>query len=210
MRVVKRTRVLATAAAAVAAVVIAGCGGGTEPNAQNAPSAPNNQTQQNAQGQASHNQADIAFAQGMIPHHQQAIDMSRTVIERGQSQEVKDLAKQIESAQGPEINTMTGWLQSWGVPESPGMEHGGGMQHDGGHMEGMMSPEQMQQFEQAQGAELDRMFLTMMIEHHEGAVTMAQNELDNGQYPEAKQLAQQIIDTQEAEIATMQGMLPPK
>ena len=195
---------------AAAAVLLAGCTGsdqgmpgmnhGTPPSASQPPA---------EAGQ--HNEADVAFAQGMIPHHTQAIEMSQLAPERAQSEQVKDLARQIEAAQGPEIDTLTGWLQRWGAPapqsEMPGMDHGSmpGMDHGG--MQGMMAPEDMQKLQQARGAEFDRMFLTMMIEHHEGAVTMAETELAQGQFPEAKQMAQQIVSSQQAEIKTMQDLL---
>ncbi|MEV0088471.1 DUF305 domain-containing protein [Saccharopolyspora sp. NPDC050642] len=203
----KRTRVLTAAIGAVAAAaVLAGCGGGDDMNNMPGHGAPTSATQPGADQQAANNAADVTFAQGMIPHHEQAIEMSRLVPERAQSEEVKNLARQIEAAQGPEIQTLTGWLRDWGAPASmPGMDHGA-MGH--GDMGGMMSDTEMQQLEQARGAEFDRQFLTLMIKHHEGAVTMARTELDSGRFPAAKQMAQQIIDTQQAEIDTMRGLLP--
>ena len=202
-----RARVFtAVFAATTTALVLAGCGqndsanttppGGTQPPGS---------AQQHTED---HNQADIAFAQGMIPHHAQAIEMARLAQQRAQSPQVKDLARQIEQAQGPEIATMTTWLQQWGAPPpsttAPGqMGHGGGM----GPMPGMMDAHQMNQLGHGSGAEFDRMFLQMMIQHHKGAITMAQTELTNGQNPAAKQLAQQIIDTQQAEIQKMQNLL---
>ncbi len=200
----KRSRALGSAAAAAAAVLIAGCGKPDE-NTNHAPAAPSNaeQSQHPNSEQGTHNQADVTFLQGMIPHHEQAIEMSRPAAENSQSEQVKDLAEQIQAAQGPEIETMSGWLRDWGVPGSQS-----GMDHGGMNMgEGMMSPEQMQRLERARGAQFDQMFLTMMIEHHQGAVTMARTELDNGQNPEATQLAQQIIDSQQAEIDTMNNLL---
>ncbi|MGW1682295.1 DUF305 domain-containing protein [Saccharopolyspora sp. NPDC002376] len=197
----KRTRAFAIAISAVAAIALAGCGNGQE--AGTAPQAPASQEQ------AANNAADVTFAQGMIPHHQQAIEMSKLVPERSQSQQVKDLAKQIEAAQGPEIQTLTGWLRDWGV-EAPSTDHGSmghDMGGDHGGMDGMMSADEMKQLEQAKGTEFDRMFLDMMIKHHEGAVTMAQAELSGGQFPAAKQMAQQIIDSQQAEIDTMRNLL---
>ncbi|MEV5536272.1 DUF305 domain-containing protein [Saccharopolyspora shandongensis] len=202
----KRTRVLTAAIGAVAAAaVLAGCGGGDDMSNMPGHSAPTSATQPGASPQAANNAADVTFAQGMIPHHEQAIEMSRLAPERAQSEEVKNLARQIEAAQGPEIQTLTGWLRDWGAPASmPGMDHGA-MGH--GDMGGMMSGTEMQQLEQVRGAEFDRQFLTLMIKHHEGAVTMARTELDSGQFPAAKQMAQQIIETQQAEIDTMRGLL---
>jgi uncharacterized protein (DUF305 family) len=201
----KRARALsATLAAIAAAVVLAACGNaGTGTYGQNPPpGAPPPGTT----SPAPHNDADVTFAQGMIPHHSQAIEMARLAPRQARSEHVKNLARQIEAAQGPEIETMKGWLTSWGAPESPGMpgmDHGGGMDMSGG----MMSPQEMQQLQAPSGAEFDRMFLTMMIKHHEGAIATARTELQNGQFPPAKQLAQQIIDTQKTEIDTMKGLL---
>jgi uncharacterized protein (DUF305 family) len=186
--------------AAVAAALLTGCGG-AEP-----PSSGHEMHQSQPSGQ--HAPADVAFAQGMIPHHTQAVGMSTLAHDRAQSGEVKDLARQIESAQGPEIETMTGWLRNWGAPvPQPGMDHSGhgGTGHD---MRGMMSPEDMRQLERSSGSEFDRLFLEMMIRHHEGAITMAQAELGAGQDAAAKQLAQQITGTQQAEIDRMKSLLP--
>ncbi|RKT87485.1 Uncharacterized conserved protein, DUF305 family [Saccharopolyspora antimicrobica] len=190
----KRTRAFAAAITAVAAIALAGCGnGGTPP-----PEAPASQEQ------AASNAADVTFAQGMIPHHEQAIEMSRLAPERAESQQVKDLAKQIEAAQGPEIATLNGWLGEWGAGPGSSTDHSA-MGH--GDMGGMMTGDEMKQLEQSKGAEFDRMFLELMIKHHEGAVTMARTELSDGQFPAAKQMAQQIIDTQQAEIDTMRALL---
>ena len=198
-----RTRVLTGAlAAAAAALVLAGCGGGTESSSPPAPAPPGAAPQ--------HNQSDVTFAQGMIPHHAQAIEMAQLAEGRAQSEEVKALARKIADEQRPEIETMTGWLKQWGaqVPptDMPGMDHGN-MGNMGTGMQGMMTPQQMQQMQQASGPAFDRMFLQMMIEHHRGAVTMAETEVRDGQYPPAKQLAQRIINDQQAEIQQMQELL---
>ncbi|MER7013580.1 DUF305 domain-containing protein [Saccharopolyspora sp. NPDC000359] len=192
----KHTRALAAAISAAATVALAGCG--SQDTGSAPPQAPASQQQ------AASNAADVAFAQGMIPHHQQAVEMSRLAPERAHSPQVKDLAKQIEAAQGPEVETLTGWLRDWGADPAPSTDHGS-MGH--GDMGGMMSAAEMEQLAQVQGAEFDRMFLELMIKHHEGAVAMARTELADGQSPAAKQMAQQIIDTQQAEIDTMRGLL---
>ncbi len=146
-----------------------------------------------------HNEADVSFAQGMIPHHQQAIEMADMAARQAASAEVKDLAARIKAAQQPEIDQMTAWLEDWGAPVQP--EHGG----HGGH--GMLSDADMAQLRQASGPAFDRLFLEGMIRHHEGAVSMSQEELDKGQFPEAKELARHIIDSQQAEIAEMRRLL---
>lgn len=162
-------------------------------------------------GAETFNEADVAFAQGMIPHHQQAIEMAALAPERAASAEVRDLAADIEAAQGPEIETMTGWLEAWGedVPDG-GMDGMDGMDHgdmSGDAMPGMMSRDEMDGLTAATGAEFDQMFLTMMIEHHEGAIEMAATERADGENPEAVTLAKQIANDQLAEIQVMQGLL---
>ncbi len=159
-------------------------------------------------GGAAHNDADVTFAQEMIPHHQQAIEMSELAETRATSPEVKNIAADIKGAQDPEIETMTGWLESWGedVPggEMSGMDHGDTSADD---MAGMMSEEEMAELEAASDTEFDRMFLTMMIEHHEGAIDMAKSEQEDGEYPDAVALAEEIEKAQTAEITTMNELL---
>lgn len=151
------------------------------------------------------NEADIAFAQGMIPHHEQAIEMAELATERAESDEVLDLAARIEAAQQPEIERMEAWLEEWG--EDDGMS---GMEMDGdgaSGMEGGMSEADMAELEAASGAEFDRLFLEMMIEHHRGAISMAETEVAEGSHPDAVRLAEAIIEDQEAEIAEMEALL---
>jgi uncharacterized protein (DUF305 family) len=149
-----------------------------------------------------HNDADVMFAQGMIPHHQQAVAMSDMILAKDDiDPKVTDLATQIKAAQAPEIAQMSGWLAGWGENPSPSM----GMDHDMGG--GMMSQADMDALDQATGKEAARLFLTGMITHHKGAITMAQNEVANGQNPEAVALAQKIITDQQAEITSMTQLL---
>jgi len=149
------------------------------------------------------NNADETFVMGMIAHHEQAIAMSDLLLDKeGVDERVISLARDIKDAQGPEIDTMKDWLADWGiVTDDSGME---GMDHSGG---GMMSAEDMAALESASGAEASRLFLEQMTQHHQGAIDMAQQELDNGENPGALELAQTIIDAQTAEIATMQDIL---
>ena len=161
---------------------------------------------------ADHNDADIAFLQGMIPHHQQAITMSELATENTDNAEVLDLADRISSAQGPEMEQMEGLLDTWGVESDGGMEmEGGGMEGgmEGGGMEGggMLSEGGIDELAAAEGAEFDRLFLTGMIGHHEGAITSSEKVLEEGTSEEVKQLARDIIEAQEAEIAEMEELL---
>ena len=152
-----------------------------------------------------HNAADVEFAQQMIPHHRQATEMAEPAADRAESEDVKALAEEIIAAQQPEIETMTAMLDRWGQSMS-GDGPMGGM--DMGGMNGMMTPQQMTELENASGAEFDRLFLQMMIVHHEGAVEMARAEQVDGKNPQAIELAKQIESTQTEEIARMQGLLP--
>jgi uncharacterized protein (DUF305 family) len=161
-----------------------------------------------------HNDADVEFAQDMIPHHAQAIVMSTMAKQQARDPKLRQLAADIQAAQGPEIEQMSGWLKAWGedVPQGmPGMRGDGdqdmGMMDDDYDMPGMMTGRRMMDLDETSGFRFDRMWLQMMIEHHEGAVTMAKAEVEQGTNPEAKALAQQVVDAQVAEITEMQGML---
>lgn len=198
---------------AVTAVVVSACSNtATETSASlNAPAA----SSAPADNGAIHNDADVMFTQGMIPHHQQAIEMSDMVLNKqGIDPEIVSLANQIKDAQGPEIEQMQGWLADWGASSTPAPsssmpEHEMGDMPGMGDMpdHGMMSEADMADLQNAQGAAAGRLFLTQMIEHHEGAITMAQNEIDNGAFPAAVDMARSIASSQQQEIATMQGIL---
>jgi uncharacterized protein (DUF305 family) len=158
--------------------------------------------------QAGHNADDVSFAQQMIPHHNDAVTMAKLVPSRSTNAEIIDLAARIEKGQSPEIQQMQGWLTTWNASMSmPGMSTGSMPGMDGGAMPGMMSADDMKQLEQAKGAEFDKMWLDMMIKHHQGAIDMAKTELGKGASTDAKGLAQKIIDAQQAEITEMQGQL---
>ncbi|WP_299169082.1 DUF305 domain-containing protein [uncultured Arthrobacter sp.] len=207
-------RYLSMSALAIAATItLAGCGASDTPGTTTAPetstgSAAPETTQDTA---AEHNDADVMFAQMMIPHHRQAVEMSEIMLAKDSiSPEVRDLATQIRDAQAPEIETMTGWLETWGEPVEPegGMEgHDMGNMGGAGEMQGMMTEDQLAELEAAEGDEAARMFLESMTAHHNGAVEMAQEEIENGQYPDAIALAETIVETQQAEIEEMEALL---
>ena len=159
-----------------------------------------------------HNAADVTFAAGMVPHHQQAVTMARTALQKSTNPQVTALARDIDAAQGPEIATMSGWLSAWGqpVPTAGGhdMSQMSGGTAGGMGMGGMMSDQEMQQLDSATGTAFDRMWVQLMIRHHQGAVAMSTAELATGQNAAAKQLAQQIISAQDKEITVMQQLLP--
>ena len=191
----KRT-LMSIAFAVIAALTVAGCGSDTDSN-----DSPGSAGSSDAQ----FNDADVTFAQSMIPHHEQAVEMATMAQERASSTEVKQLADKIAAAQGPEIDTMTGWLEDWGQEVSSDSE--GGMDHSGSDMSGVMSDDDMESLGAATGAEFDQMFLEMMIEHHTGAIEMAQTEQQDGENPDAIALAEKIEADQTAEIAQMQDLL---
>jgi uncharacterized protein (DUF305 family) len=164
-----------------------------------------------------HNAADVEFATGMIPHHAQALHMVEMAEDRGRSPEFRRLLDDIEEAQGPEIEQMAGWLEDWDeevppteMPMGPGGGHG--MDHDTGPETGMhpgmMGPREFDRLDQMpRGEAFERMWIRMMIEHHEGAIEMSETEVADGEYPDAIRLAEDIIEAQRAEIELMEELL---
>lgn len=197
---IKRKLAAATMLVAGTATLAAcGGGGGHDMSGMGSSSSPST----TADASVEFNDADVTFASHMIPHHQQAVEMAELAETRAASQEVKDLATQIKNAQGPEVAQMTEWLNAWGQPVPSDM---GGMDM-GASMPGIMSEDEMSQLENATGVEFDRMFLTMMISHHQGAIEMAQSEQADGKNDDAVNLAVQIEQAQTLEIRTMRRLL---
>ncbi|WP_433628921.1 DUF305 domain-containing protein [Nocardia sp. CA-120079] len=157
----------------------------------------------------------MTFLQMMYPHHAQAVEMARLVPSRTQNEQVRALAADIETAQSPEMEQITKLLESFGKPAPTSSGHGGhnmemttSMNMPGTTaMPGMMSNEQMNALAAASGADFDRQWLELMIEHHTGAIAMSNTELAGGVNPDAKALATAIVGAQQAEIGTMRGML---
>ena len=165
-----------------------------------------------------HNDADVAFASGMLQHHAQALSMVDLTLERPLDPDVTELAEQVRAAQAPEIETFTDWLTEWDeeIPET--MRDHSNAGHDMGDMgdsmegmdtdmPGMMSAEDMNGLQDAPDDEFQTVWLEMMVEHHKGAVEMAQAQTEDGQYQPAIDLAEDIIASQTAEIETMEGLL---
>ncbi len=190
---------LALLAAVFALTIVAACGGNEHGDKGGA----HDSTAKPPAAGAEHNAADVKFAKDMIPHHAQAIEMAKLAPSRAPSPQVKALAQKIEGAQDPEIKTMSEWLGKWGEEVPPA--HGGASGH--GSMPGMMSADEMTKLEKATGAAFDKMFLDMMIRHHEGAIEMAKTEQKDGKYADAKALAATIEKAQAAEIAEMKTLL---
>ncbi|MFE3002635.1 DUF305 domain-containing protein [Nocardia sp. NPDC059246] len=145
------------------------------------------------------NAADVTFLQMMYPHHAQAVEMAKLVPTRSQNQQLITLATAVEQAQSPEMRQITTLLQSFGKPAPSG-----DMGHD---MPGIMSKDQMTKLEGLSGPDFDKLWMQMMIEHHQGAITMANTELAQGANAESKALAQSIVTAQQQEITQMNTML---
>jgi uncharacterized protein (DUF305 family) len=161
-------------------------------------------------------QADVEFMQGMIMHHAQAVEMTALIDSHTENKELRLLGARISSSQSDEIRFMRRWLAARGettsmaMPQMPGMD----MSHETMPlMPGMLSPEQMEALRKAKGADFDRLFLTGMIQHHGGALTMVKDLFDTagaGQDADIFNFATDADNTQRAEIKIMQTMLEKK
>ncbi|WP_405432596.1 DUF305 domain-containing protein [Micromonospora sp. NBC_00617] len=149
-----------------------------------------------------HNGLDTVFVQMMIPHHEQALEMSTLAQDRAADPRIRAYADRIRAGQGPEIKVLRGWLATRGLPETaPGHDHAG--------MRGMQSPEAMKRLTAARGVEFDRLFITMMTDHHQGAVTMATDLLSVGVDATLNELATSLATEQAIEIARLRELTPP-
>ncbi|QHE74247.1 DUF305 domain-containing protein [Rhodococcus sp. WAY2] len=214
-----RAKFVLSAAAVSGVLVLAGCSdnSGGHDMSQMSNNTPSTSSSSTTVETVAFNTADVTFLQLMYPHHAQAVEMTNLVEGRSTNPQVLDLAKNIAAAQGPEMEQMAALLEKWGkaVPSTnasggmSGMNHGGasGMT-EGGGMSGMMTLEQMADLTGKGGADFDTAWLNMMIEHHTGAIEMAQTELADGGNADAKQLATAVVGAQQAEITTMTALLP--
>lgn len=141
---------------------------------------------------------DIMFAQMMIPHHEQALEMGKLALESAESSEVRELATQISLEQGPEITQMMGWLLAADAPKDMG--------HGSHSMAGMLTDEQLAELGAASGADFDRLFLEGMILHHEGAISMART-VQESTNAEVRALSESIIASQQSQIDLMKSLL---
>ncbi|MDQ0663118.1 uncharacterized protein (DUF305 family) [Arthrobacter ulcerisalmonis] len=202
-------KTLSIAAALAASIGLAGCaantGSGNSMPMDHGNSSPMSSSMPSASmmpgASADHNQADIMFAQMMIPHHAQAVEMSGIILAKpDMPAEVAALASKIKAAQAPEIEQMTGWLTGWNVPTMMS-------DHTGHGMSGMVDDDGIDKLKSATGTEAARLFLEQMIGHHEGAIDMAQQEISAGKFPDAVKLGRDIVDAQQAEITQMKQLL---
>jgi uncharacterized protein (DUF305 family) len=161
-------------------------------------------------------QADVEFIQGMIMHHQQAVEMTALIPSRSRDEALLNLGKRISLSQADEIKWMRRWLESRGKPvnmEMAGMGNMPGMQHSHSTMPlmpGMLSPEQMNALRNGSGSEFDRLFLKGMIQHHGGALLMVKELFETpgtGQDGELFDFATDVDNTQRAEINLMEKLL---
>jgi len=184
---------LSAVALAVAALLLGACGSHDMGSMD---------TGDSTQESADFNDADVMFAQQMIPHHEQAIEMSDIALDpnTGASAAVIALATQIKGAQDPEISQMKNLLTTWGKS----MEMGS-MDHSS-MMDGMLSLEGMDALGQLKGAEFDKAWAKGMIGHHEGAIKMANDVLAKGKNSEILALAQAVVSGQTAEIETLKPL----
>ena len=196
-----RYRLAAPTIALALAVTLAACGSDDSSSANTAAT----DSSSGSPATVALNTADIEFAQGMIAHHQQAIEMAEIALDPnvGASPAVIDLATRIKGAQDPEVELMTGWLTAAGEPVAMDTSEG----HDMSSMEGMMTAEQMDAMAAMTGADFDQIWLQMMIAHHEGAVSQSQTVKANGSNADVLALADTIINAQQAEITEMQALL---
>lgn len=145
------------------------------------------------------NSADVSYARMMIAHHSQALEMTELAPDRAESTKVTKLAERIAAAQKPEIAAMQGWLKTHGKAE-----HGDG--HDHGSMPGMATEAQLEKLRAARGKAFDQLFLTLMITHHEGAITMATDVKGQGNNIRVEEMADEVIAQQTSEITRMRDM----
>lgn len=200
-----KTRMTAVGGAVALAVVLSACASQASESAASSPSSAASESAATSVDD-SHNDADVTFTQNMVVHHEGAILMASLAGRTASTAEVKTLADRIAADQEPEIIEMQSWLVAWGEPSAADADMGG-MDMGGMDMGGLSQEEAMTELKAVTGAEFDRRFLELMIEHHQGAIEMSQTELAAGVNPRALELAQSIIDAQKAEITEMEQLL---
>lgn len=162
-----------------------------------------------------HSPADVQFMQHMIIHHAQAVEMTALIDSHTQNNELRALGSRISRSQSDEIDFMKRWLTSRDEPVSPPMQHMHGMDMSSHEMlmPGMLTAKQMDALKKAKGQEFDHLFLTGMIQHHNGALLMVKDLFDtagSGQDAEVFNFVTDVDSGQRAEIKIMQNMLGGK
>lgn len=211
----RRVPYAVTALAALAALALGGCDSGADPKSASGdgpsvlvPGRPGEENRTlSAQGAEEEradddtpNSADVSYARMMIEHHAQALELTELAPERAESAKLKALAERISAAQGPEIEAMRAWLKDHGRSEKPET-------HDHATMPGMATETQLKKLRAAKGTAFDQLFLTLMITHHQGAVTMATEVKGQGNNVRIEEMADDVVAQQTSEINRMRDML---
>ncbi|MFF7070485.1 DUF305 domain-containing protein [Streptomyces pseudovenezuelae] len=211
----RRAPYAAAALAALAALTLAGCDSGADPKSASAtgpsvlaPGKPGEANRtlsaQDAQDQRADddtpNSADVSYARMMIAHHAQALELTELAPQRAESVKLKALAERISAAQGPEIDAMRAWLKEYGQSEKSDA-------HAHARMPGMATEAQLEKLRAAKGKAFDELFLTLMITHHEGAITMATDVKGQGNNIRIEEMADDVVAQQTSEINRMRNML---
>ena len=195
-------RAIAVATSA-AVLLLGGCSAQSAGSPGDSAAAP---TQTRTEVASGVNDEDLRFAQLMEPHHDQAVSMCEMVLsKRGVKPEVRKIAEEIRKVRESQIEILNEWNQSWNPGRDVEVPEDESAPHHGGH--GLMTERQMQELDLADGSAAQRLFLEGMIRHHEGAVAIAEAEAMAGGYPDAVELAKEMVATQHAEIASMQQIL---
>ncbi|GAA3747137.1 uncharacterized protein (DUF305 family) [Spinactinospora alkalitolerans] len=223
------------AGAALLALGATACGGGEQEQAGDdipvlAPGAPGESASPATDEQLAaveesltHNEADFEYVSRMVAHHEQALEMTDLVPDRAEREEIGKIADRIAAAQDPEIEVMEEWLEAnvygparensahrnyCGLDGGEGHDHGGDcVEVDHSDMPGMASDAQMADLEAAEGEEFDELFVELMVTHHQGAVTMAEEELLDGRHQVVLEMANDVIAEQSVEIGRMREVL---
>ncbi|MFJ4934936.1 DUF305 domain-containing protein [Streptomyces pseudovenezuelae] len=211
----RRAPYAAAALAALTALTLAGCDSGADPKSASAtgpsvlaPGKPGEANRtlsaQDAQDQRADddtpNSADVSYARMMIAHHAQALELTELAPQRAASVKLKALAERISAAQGPEIDAMRAWLKEYGQSEKSDA-------HAHARMPGMATEAQLEKLRAAKGKAFDELFLTLMITHHEGAITMATDVKGQGNNIRIEEMADDVVAQQTSEINRMRNML---
>jgi uncharacterized protein (DUF305 family) len=209
-------RALVVACALLGAAVLTGCMGEGDDEASDTeprivqPGAPGEEPRELTPEEAedlelpSHTDADVSFMQGMILHHEQALDMTALVPDRTAREDVPLLARRLEVSQLDEIERMEAWLESRGEDATDHDAHA-----HSSHLPGMLTAEQLAALGAASGRRFDRLFLRSMIRHHEGAIAMVEQlqEDGGGQEPEISTFTNHVVADQGVEISRMSTLL---
>lgn len=191
----RRKALIISSTVLAAALALTGCSG-----TSNSGSTPGMDMSSSSAASSTFNTQDVTFAQMMLPHHKQAVEMSNMLLAKGGAVDpkVSALATKIKAEQTPEIMTLTLWLKDWNKSTSMSMS---------GSMGGMMSDGDMNALDKASAADAGKLFLTQMVQHHTGAIDMAQTEISKGTNAAAVKMAKSIVSSQSAEITEMKDML---